>query len=135
MQEIYLVCGVPGSGKTWVCRQLAHKAYYIPHDLHYRDHAHALLKASRTSIKPIITEVPFAERVLRETLEKHGITVKPIFVIEDVQTIADRYEAREGKKIPKNNITRAKSIIDRAKEWNAFMGKSEEVLKHLDSIL
>jgi gluconate kinase len=129
MQPVYLICGVPGSGKTWVCRQMAHKAYYIPHDLHYKDHASVLINKSRTSIRPIITECPFAERVLREQLELHSIKVHPIFVVEDPEIIKKRYENRENKRIPKNNLTRAVSIVNRAKEWNAPMGTSTEVLK------
>lgn len=83
------------------------------------------------STTPVITESPFGERVIREKFEQMGFKVIPIFVIEDADLIADRYFKREGKPIQKAAYTRASTIINRALEWNAFHGTSNEVLKHL----
>lgn len=134
MQPLYLVCGVPGSGKTWVCKQLSDKFYYVPHDQYYKNHALILTKVCATANKPVITECPFAERVLREDLEKSGIKVIPYFVVEEPTLIAKRYEQREGKPFPKNNFTRASSIVTRAKEWQAYFGSSESVFNTLNAI-
>lgn len=128
MQPVYLVCGVPGSGKTWCARQMADRWDYVPHDLHYKNHADVVIHAAKIGKRPVITECPFAERELRDKLSQAGVPVIPYFVVEDPNTVKERYEKREGKPIPKNNLTRALSIRDRAKEWNAPMGTSGAIL-------
>ncbi len=134
MQKVILVCGVSGSGKTWVSDQMQEKFHYIPHDLHYQDHAEVVIDACKNVSKPIITECPFAERVLRQKLEEGGCEVIPVFVVEEPDLIAERYLSREGKPLPKSAYTRAGTIINRAEEWEAFHGRAEEVLAHLKSI-
>lgn len=154
-QPVYLVCGVPGSGKTWVCRQLKDKFTYVPHDQcwthptktpdHDKEnpewapgakstHVEEVVKAVRSSLRPIITESPFNERMLKEDLEKKGVKVIPYFVIEEPETSRKRYEKREGKIYPKHFYSRAKSIGTRAKEWDAPHGTSDEVLEMLRAV-
>lgn len=148
---VYLVIGVPGAGKTWLCRQLGELYNYVPHDQcwthpsarpgpDYPDwgppgskstHAEEITQAARSSMKPVVTEVPFGESRLRDELVNRGIKVVPVFVIEDVDTHKKRYAAREGIPLPKSAASRAASIRARAKEWRAFAGSSEEVLDHL----
>lgn len=128
---IYLVCGVSGSGKTWVCKQLTSKFAYVPHDENYDNIYAAITRAMNSTKLPIITEVPFGERPMRDNLERVGHIVIPVFVIENPDLIAERYIMREGKPIQKSAYTRAHTIIDRAREWNAFHGTSKEVLKYL----
>lgn len=155
MQDVYLIVGVSGSGKSWVARQLADKFNYVPHDRCWT-HPHAkpaegldpkwgppgcksthfesLLAAAKESALPVLSEVPFAERKLREDLEKEHVHVVPVFVIEPPEVIAKRYRQREGKDLAKPALSRAISIVDRAKEWNSFFGTSDEVLKHLKEL-
>lgn len=130
-QPIYLICGVSGAGKTWVCRQLVHKFHYVPHDEHYRDLEDALMKAAEIADRPVLTEVPFAERKLRADLQRGGYEVRPYFVIEDKKTVAERYKSREGREAAKNVLTRADSIIKRAREWDAPYGTSKEIFDKL----
>lgn len=130
-KKIYLICGVPGSGKTWVSKQLDGKFHYLPHDANYKNHTHAVWKASQISDKPIITECPFGERELKARLIAHGLDVKPYFVVESPDTVKLRYEDREKRPCPQNHITRASSIGARAKEWQAPHGTSDEVLQLL----
>lgn len=135
MQSIYLVCGVPGSGKSWVCERLQHKYFYLRHDDYISGgYAEILIEAAYTSDKPILADCPFAERRLRDQLEMAGVRVIPVFVVEHPAIIQARYEAREGKPVSKSTMTRAFSISGRADEWNAFQGTSEEVLKHLENV-
>lgn len=163
-QPIYLVVGVSGSGKSWACRQAADKFHYVPHDRCWvhpskknwdpatvwaadlgddsrylpgakSNHAEVLIAAVKVAKRPVLTECPFGERVLREELEAAGIKVIPIFVIEKPGIVALRYQKREGKEIPKAALTRATSIIERAKEWRAYSGTSEEVLFHLKTLV
>lgn len=84
--------------------------------------------AARREQKPIVTECPFGERVLKEKLEKYGLTVLPYFVVEPPEVCAKRYMKREGKPIQKAAYTRATSIVNRAIEWNAPMGNSDTIL-------
>lgn len=152
MVTVYLVVGVSGSGKSWVCRQLADKFNYIPHDRCWTHptarpsegldpkwgpegckstHVETIVKEVRKSDRPILTEVPFGERKIREDLEAAGVRVKPVFVIENPDIVASRYQKREGKPLHKAVYTRATTIKERAKEWGAYAGTSEQVLDHL----
>lgn len=135
MREIYLICGVPGSGKTWVASRLREKFDWIAHDEYLKlNYARALVLASKKPGHPIIAEAPFAERALRDELHSHGCKVNPVFIIEPPHIVKSRYEAREGKPISQANMTRAVSIKDRAKEWSAPIGTSTEILKYLQEI-
>lgn len=133
-RTVYLVCGVPGSGKTWVCRQMDGTFHYLPHDLHYKNHGDVVVRTARISEKPIITECPFGERVLREQLEKAGLRVIPFFVVEKPDTVKKRYEEREKKHVPQNVLTRAARIGERADEWKAPKGTSTEILQLLQAL-
>lgn len=156
MQPVYMIAGVSGVGKSWICRQLKHKFEYVPHDVCWSHpdavpdleaidpqwgpkgsksiHAEILIDVATKSKRPLITEVPFAERPLKETLESNGLSVVPVFVIEDPHTIAERYYQRERKELPKSAFSRASSILERAKEWGAFYGSSDQVLEHLKEV-
>lgn len=155
MVPVILIIGVPGSGKSWCARQLKDKYTYVPHDRCWTHpekfppkdgdgdcdwpsgakstHVMELVRVAAKSDKPIITECPFAERELREQLEAHGIKVEPIFIIEPPRIVMDRYQKRSQKRIPKSFLTRATSIVDRADEWQAERGTSQEVLEILRS--
>lgn len=155
MKPVYLVIGVSGCGKSWILRQLTDKFKYVAHDRCWSHpdakpdegldpkwgppgskstHLKEILDSSKASDKPVITEVPFAERELRTNIEAQGIRVIPIFVVEEPDVVQKRYETREKKPIPKAALSRAKTIVNRAKEWHAFYGTSDEVLKHLKDI-
>lgn len=130
MKPVYLVCGVPGSGKSWVCEQLKDKFAYVRHDDWIGgDYAAEVAKAARHSGKPVLADCPFAERELRQKISQKGIVVYPVFIVESPQVVQRRYEAREKKPVAKNTLTRAMSIGSRADEWNAPKGTSEEILK------
>lgn len=131
MRKVYLICGVSGSGKTWVCNQLKEKFHYIPHDEHYNNFTKVILNAALSADKDIITECPFGERIVRQDLEKYNIRVIPHFIVEPPELVAKRYQDRENKPIQKAAFTRASSILQRAQEWNAPYGKSEQILEML----
>lgn len=160
---VYLVIGPSGCGKSWAARQVTDKFHYVPHDRCYlkagqsgwdprltwaadmkdasryepgakSNHLEVLIAATKIANRPVISEVPFAERVLREGLEKAGIRVVPVFVIEPPEVVAQRYAKREGKYIPAAALTRASTIITRAKDWKAFHGTSDEVLAYLKGV-
>ncbi len=147
-----IVCGVPGSGKTWVCEQLTQKFKYIPHD-HYigrigepgrfgsadrppseKPFLDALEKAAMEGDQPVLTECPFAERELVTQLLRRGLSVDSVFIVEPVEIVRERYHKRSGKDISKSTETRCKTIVNRAVEWNKRYGRCESVLKYLQDL-
>lgn len=135
MQTVYLICGVPASGKSWICEQLIGKYAYLPHDLHYEDHIEATTSLAKHSSMPVITECPFGERITKEKLEANGCQVIPLFVVEPTSVVRRRFEERERRELPKNVATRSVTILERAMEWNAKHGTSEEILKLLKELV
>lgn len=131
-RKVYLVCGVSGSGKSWVCSQLTDKFNYVPHD-RYRDNLVNICALTKDQ-RHILTECPFAERLLREEFERQGFEVLPYFVIETPETCAERYLRREGRAIQPSAYTRASTIMNRAIEWDAPFGTSEMILKALKEV-
>jgi len=152
MQPVVLVCGVAGAGKSWICRQLKDDYYYLPHDrcwshptaapgigddvpwgppgsksTHFAD----VLAAAKNASKTVLTEVPFGERQLKEDLEAAGVTVQPVFVVEDEKVIRTRFMQREGSLPSKGVMTRLAGLQARAQNWRAFWGTSDEVLAYL----
>lgn len=143
-RRLYLLCGVPGSGKTWVANQLTDHFLYIAHDdyigrieggrkIPARDVVQAAVDYhdAQPNGRVFLLDCPFGERILKEKLEAQGFDVRPVFIVELPAVIAERYHKREGKPISKNNLTRAVSIKERAEEWKAPFGTSSEILAFL----
>jgi hypothetical protein len=128
MVPVYLICGVPGSGKSWVCEQLRDKFEYVEHDLTVSNHPERIIKAASLSLMPVLADCPFAERELRDILVTAGIEIIPLFIVENPDVVAARYLSRSGKTIRKEHLTRASSIGQRALEWQAPYGTSEQIL-------
>jgi hypothetical protein len=135
MQKIYLVVGCPGSGKSWVCEQLAGQFNHVPHDDHMEDggrgYVPALVQAARHGSLPVLAETPFSVSQIVEPLQEYGLVVVPVFIVENEDVLRERYREREGKEIPKGHLTRQITYARRADELGAFCGDSEAVLEHL----
>lgn len=128
---IYLLCGVPGSGKTWVIDQLKGWSH-IDHDsCNHASIVHNVKALSELTSRNIIIDCPFNERALRKRLQDHGLDVTPIFIVESPDTIYKRYMKREGREPSQAIMTRATSIMNKVVEWQAFYGTSQEVLDYL----
>lgn len=137
MQKVYLLCGVPGSGKSWVMEKLVHLFKLVMNDLHIQEPRHFLVsqvKQAAHGDKPVLVDCPFAEREFREQLIAAGLNVEPVFIVESPAVVAHRYKNREGKEASKNTLTRAVTIEDRAREWGAHYGTSSAVLQYLTSV-
>ncbi len=133
-QAVILLCGVPGSGKTWVMRQLPERFCTIHNDDyigHAREHLAAVVDEAAKGSRPVVVDCPFAERGFRDALEALGLEVYPFFIVEPPEVVAQRYEAREGKPASAATLTRARTIADRAREWGAPMATADETLRHL----
>lgn len=136
---VYLVVGVPSSGKSWVCEQLREKFEYVRHDDHQDGGYVDAILADRGE-KPVLCETPFSISQIMEPLLAAGRKVIPVFVIEEPQVLIDRYQRRQEEKgtppenqkpIPSGHLTRQKTYADRARAHSAFAGTSAQVLEHL----
>lgn len=134
MATVYLLVGVPSSGKSWVSDQLKEQYNVIEHDTYKMkpQYIAALLSAaSKGSTKPILANTPFGMSELQSSLAAMGHKVNPVFIIEQPDTLVKRYMARGGGEIPKGHLTRQETYISRAEELKAFKGTSSDVLNHL----
>jgi len=140
MKRCFLLIGVPCAGKTWVTRQLGSKFHHITHDSFIGQgsqnavYTEAILEASKTAAKPLLAEAPFSISEIKEPLEKGGLVVTPIFIIESPEVITERYLKRNNKPIPKGHLSRLETYRCRAREMHAFQGTSDQVLAHLLSV-
>lgn len=139
MSSIYLVCGVPGSGKTWVLNQINVLNVKVIHHDDYLDYspekyAMLLVEALKTHDK-VVADCPLFISAIIATINDINISIKPIFIIEDAHTIKTRYEQREHRSIPKQHLSRIPTLVKRAQEYKAFMGTSEQVLNKLKEYL
>lgn len=133
MKNVIAVVGCPGSGKSWVCNQLKDKYHHLPHDNFIGlDYVKAILDAE--SPKELLIEMPFSISKIKEPLEKAGVKVITIFIIEPHKVLEERYAARDGKVIPKGHLTRQATYEQRANESKSFKGTSAEVLEHLKGL-
>ena len=137
---IYLVVGVPGSGKSWVCEQLKDDYTYVHHDgfIYLKQpgaYVQEVLKvAGNYPKKPLLIEAPFSVSETVKPLEAHGYRVIPVYIIEDPQVVSARYMKREGRFIPPGHLTRMQTYKLRAEAQKAFHGTSTEVYNHLKSL-
>jgi hypothetical protein len=139
VQPIYLVIGVPCSGKSWIASQLTNFHYvhhdgYIGHINQPKEYVFGILDALKTATKPILAEAPFSISQIKDPLEERGLKVIPVFILEHPKTLHERYMTRERKPIPKGHLTRQETYRKRAYESKAFFGTSSDVLKYLQSV-
>jgi uridine kinase len=137
-QAVILLCGVPASGKTWVMKRLKDKFTLVTNDdyiAHGKNYLADVVEHAARSDKPVVVDCPFGEREFKSVLESRGLEVYPFFIVETPDVVAQRYQVREGKPASKSTLTRAASIADRALEWNAPRGTSEEILAHLRELV
>lgn len=128
---MHLICAVPGSGKTWICKQLDQFSY-IPHDEYPVDRYHVkLIEAAQWSKKPILAEAPFRCSVLIEQLKEKEISVKTYHIDEPLVRVIDQYEKRMKKRFPKQHMSNYYRYRDR--EWD-HRGTSEQILSILKAV-
>lgn len=137
---VYLIVGVPGSGKTWITEQIKDRFNFVHHDGfigHINQpeaYVQAILDAAEGSTTPILAEAPFSVSSIKAPLEEAGHKVVPLVIAENPQVIAERYRNRESREIPKGHLTRLQTYLDRAKEHGWYKGTSAEVLEHLKGL-
>lgn len=132
-QSVYLLVGVPCSGKSWVCDRLDGSKYnVVRHDDHIGgDYVAALTKAAHGD-RSVVGETPFSITQIAAPLTKAGIEVKPVFVMAGANELRARYRDRKRNEYANGNLTRQRTYEERAKEYKAFSGSSSEVLEYLN---
>ncbi len=134
MKQVYMVIGVPCSGKSWVCDQLKDRFDYVRRDDHMDGgYLNAIVLRSATE-KPLLIETPFSMREIMEPLQKRGFNVTPVFILETREVLRDRYRMREGTPIPQGHLTRQDTYRQRASDMQPYRGTSLEVLRYLQSV-
>lgn len=128
---VYLVSGVSGSGKSWVCEQLLNKFTYVSYDREQRRDHLDLLKADTGSPKLYDPSIKISTFIRRYS---HLFDIRPVFIIEDESVIRDRLEARGGV-FTDYAPRRIKVIASRAAKYGVFSGTSAEVLGYLDNVV
>jgi hypothetical protein len=137
MNDIYVIVGVPASGKSWVADQLKDIFEYVHHDgyIYLKNPAAYLTAVRNASVKatrPLLIECPFSMQIL-EDLVTFGYDVTPVFIIEKESALRDRYVQRQRHEehIIKGHLTRQDTFLKRAVERKAFWGNSLSVLAYL----
>lgn len=130
-QTIHMICGVPGSGKTWVATQL-NQFDYIAHDNHPVATYHsALIRAANTSTRPILAEAPFRISVLIDQIRAAGIKVVTYYITDDESKIKLQYEQRDHKPFPKQHTTNLHKYNQRAWDYKGYPAQILEILKQV----
>lgn len=135
MNKIYLLAGVPASGKTWVCSQLSYKYLVIPHDDYIgENYIEAIIVANKKSEKPILIETPFSVKTYVETFDALGYSIEVVYIVEDEEELKTRYHKRDGQLMDKGHVTRNHTYRQRAITELAFHGTSKQVLEYLRNV-
>lgn len=121
MQKVYLVCGVSGSGKSWVCERLADLIHYHSSD---RDG-----KVDPTRSLELHDRTVHISTTIKDWRAK-GMEVIPVFVMGDFLQVKLQIKSRGGK-ITKGLYRRWKRMKRLAPRYSAYTGSSTEVLKWL----
>lgn len=134
MKTVYLLIGVPGSGKSWVAEQLKDRFSYIANDDYIgKDYLAAVGQRINDSEGPFLIEAPFSISKIKDPLENAGHKVIPIFIIEHEQTLTNRWDERQTPhKARGGHLTRQETYKFRANAWNAYSGNSTAVLQYLE---
>lgn len=127
--KLYLVCGVSGSGKSWVCNQLKDKYEYLSSDSSpKKGHVEKLKEMAKTS-KPLLYDLS----VSISTFIKNNAAefdIYPIFIKETREVILARL-AERGTGMALSD-SRLKAIDSRTVKYGKFSGTTVEVLKYLE---
>ncbi len=130
---IYLVCGVPGSGKTWV---LSHFKDTLHYDQHFNTprkvYSDKIIKQQRLNpFKDVVADCPLGISEIVAYIRAEGQDIEPVFIINTPAIISQQYLKREGRPIPKQHLGRINTMITRAKQYGSYQGTSDAVLQYL----
>lgn len=131
-QDIFVVCGVCGSGKSWVCNQLE-GVTYVKYDKisGKNERISAVLRASLMDLPVVFDPVIHISSYLKRFPSKNTHLV---CIIEDESTLRSRLEGRGSKKgLTFAGLQRMKRIQWYADHKAEFSGTSQQVLDWIRS--
>lgn len=129
---LYLIAGVSGSGKSWVCNQLSKQFNYISYDAVPKKQHLTLLLNPKNHNKPLLYDLSiktstFIKRHSKE-FDIHFITIMGDF-LQVKQQLKNR-----GGKITKGLYRRWIIMKNRTDQYAEFTGSASEVLSYLQSV-
>lgn len=127
---IFLVFGVSGSGKSWVCKQLQDKFEYVSYDeVPKKDQLQMMLNAN----KPILHDRSIkTSTFIKRNSDKFDIRV--VCILGDFIRVKEQLKNRGGK-ITKSLYKRWKIMHRRADKYAEFVGDSDEVYRYLRDVV
>lgn len=129
--DLFIVCGVSGSGKSWVCNQLKDISYYVSYDEIPREqHYYEFIEGSKTNL-PILYD-PFRSPTTILRRYSTQFNTRLIVIDEPLDTIVSRIKQRGGK--PNiDSLEKIRGKIPRWRQYAEFSGTSDQVLEYLKS--
>ncbi len=138
MQTVYLIVGVPASGKSTILSQcdsferLEHDAF-IGHPP--GSYVKAIKRLVAYATKSVLVETPFSISQISEPLAKAGIIVKPLVIVESSETLHKRWDERStAAKVRAGHLSRQCTFEERARSHAWPMGTASQMLAYLQSI-
>jgi dephospho-CoA kinase len=125
-KTVHLVVGPPGSGKSWVCRQLPHVCHLDTDKIPRCELEARLIDATHQRL-PIVMDLTIK---VSTTLKKYQELTWILYVIvEDRSVVVERLLSRGGKvtQTLDNRIRRMQSFVKRAKAHGTSRFILEEI--------
>lgn len=126
-KTIYVVTGAPGSGKSWVCDNLANQYSYISYD-DFPKESHLQLIFSDNSNKPILYD-PWRKATSFVKRYSGSLDIKLVVIVESLDVVKERILSRGGT-VNENTEKYVKRAVNIACGAH-FSGTSYEVLEYL----
>jgi hypothetical protein len=139
VKKVYLLIGAPASGKTYVTDRMKGSFELVDHDAFIgrakqpEAYVSAILAAAKDGRRDVLAEAPFSISQIKDPLESAGLTVVPVFVTASDGDLHSRWDQRGNvsESTRRGHMTRLRTYAERARDWNAFRGTSDEVLEFL----
>ncbi len=130
---IYIVSGIAGAGKSWVCNQLKDidKFYYVSYDENRKKtHLDLLRSTPKDKIALYDLNIKTSTFIRRHS---HEFNIHFVTILGDFLQVKQQLKDRGGK-ITKGTYKRWKVMQKRAKQYGEFSGSSLEVLNYLKNL-
>jgi len=131
LPTIYIVSGISGAGKSWVCNQLKDKFNYISYDENNKKDHLDLLKSS-----PIDKITLYDLNIKTSTFIRNNhkdFNIHMVVILGDFLKVKEQLVSRGGS-VTVGTYRRWNIMQKRAEEYGDFSGSSSEVLKYLKKL-
>jgi len=132
-KTVYVVSGIAGSGKSWVCKQLQHNkgiTYVSYDDNRKKNHLDLIRNAPDGNIVLYDLNIKTSTFIRRNC---HEFNIRFVTILGDFLRVKQQLKDRGGK-ITKGTYTRWKVMKKRAEQYAEFTGDSYQVLQYLKNI-